>query len=186
MLVPRPLHVPPGNPVSRQRRGAEDDNGAEHQLDGIIPVHPVGNGPENQAVIQQRQHIQALNRVHDPLFVYHEQRQNQDAGHSREVKKAEIMDAEEKEFNQHQPGAQVFIKRARPELGNVQEPHAEAARRQQRKHPEFPRQNQNDQAQYSAEYRGGDGQQQVTARLFLRPHAFSNSWLIRLRSSSGR
>ena len=96
------------------------------------------------------------------------------------------MDAEEKEFNQHQPGAQVFVERVRPELGNVQKPHAETARRQQRKHPEFPGQNQSDQAQHSAEYRGGDGQQQMPACLFLRSHAFSNSWLTRLRSSWGR
>ena len=96
------------------------------------------------------------------------------------------MDAEEKEFNQHQPGAQVFVERVRPELGNVQKPHAETARRQQRKHPEFPGQNQSDQAQHSAEYRNDGSQQKVTACLIFRPHSFSNSCVTRLISSCGR
>ena len=66
---------------------------------------------KDQTVVQQRQHIQDGYPMQDPLFIQHEQRKDQDTGHSGYVKQAALMRAKEKEFGQHQPGAQVLIER---------------------------------------------------------------------------
>ena len=71
-LVPRTLRISPVDPVSGQRRGTENNNGAEQKAEDLVPVHPAGNGLKDQAVVQQHQDIQTLNGVRDPLFVHHE------------------------------------------------------------------------------------------------------------------
>jgi hypothetical protein len=48
------------------------------------------------------------------------------------------MYAEEKEFDQHHSRAQILIKRIRPKLCNVQNPHAETSCYYRQNHPEFP------------------------------------------------
>ena len=136
-------------------------------------------------MIQQYQHVQGLYHMQQPLFIQHEQRQDHDAGHGRDIEQADFMHTEEKELHQKHSGAQVFIERFRTNPCNMQEPHAEAACRHQRNHPELPCHNHHDQAQESAEYRSNDSQQQMPACLLLRPHCFLSSWEIRFISSWG-
>ena len=62
-------------------------------------------------MIQQRKHIQGDDDMQNPFLIQHEQRKDQDTGHSGYVKQAALMRAKEKEFGQHQPGAQVLIER---------------------------------------------------------------------------
>ena len=62
-------------------------------------------------MIQHLQRVQRYRHMEDPLLVHHKQREDQDAGHGRYVKKAGFMHAEEKEFDQHHTGAQGFIER---------------------------------------------------------------------------
>ena len=126
-------------------------------------------------MIQQLQHIQRHGHMQNPLPVEHKQRKDQDAGHSWYVKEAGLVDAEEKELGQHQAGAQILVKRIRADPCDMQKPHADAARCHQHHHPELPCHDQRNQAQHSAEYRGNDSQQQMSACLFLCPHCFSNS-----------
>ena len=137
-------------------------------------------------MVEQLQEIQRRDPVEDPLLIEHEQRKDQDAGHSGYVKEAALMNAEEKELREQQAGAQVLIEGVGADPGDVQNPHADAARRHEKDHPELPRQNNRDHAQHGAEARGDDGQQQVPAGLLLCPHCVSNSWEIRRISSWGR
>ena len=137
-------------------------------------------------MVQQRQYIEGLHDVQDPFFVQHEQREGDDAGHGWDVKKTGLVHTEKKEFQQQQPGAEVFVKFARTKLSDVQEPYAETAGRYQRDGPKLPRHNRRGQAQHSAEYRGDNSQQQMPACLFPRPHLFSSSCATRFFSSWGR
>ena len=93
---------------------------------------------KDQTVVQQRQHIQDGYPMQDPLFIQHEQRKDQDTGHGWYIIKAGFMYAEEKEFGQHHSRAQIFVKRIRPKLCNVQNPHAAASCCYRQNHPVFP------------------------------------------------
>ena len=136
-------------------------------------------------MIPELQNVQKLDHMQNPLFIQRKQRQDHDAGHGGHVKQADLMNPKEKEFHQHQSGAQIFIERVRTELRDVQKPHAEAARRNQRNRPQLPRHDGCDQAQRPAEHRYDDSQQQVPACLLLRPHDLSSSWATRFKSSFG-
>ena len=184
--VPRPLGVPAGDPVPGQHHPAEGHDNAQPQAEYVLALHSKGNGVKDKAVIQHHQPVQGRDYIYDPLFIQHEQHEDQDAGHSGGVKQAGLVDAEEKELRHHQRGAQVLIHRVRAEPPDMQQPHADAAGNHQRNHPELPGPNQGDHAEHEAGYGGDDGQEQVPACLFLRPHAFSSSWSTRFSSSWGR
>lgn len=184
-FIPLALDHPPLDPILRKGGPAEGHNGAQPQTEYLPEPHLAGDRMQDQTVIQQGQHIQGRYRVQDPLFVQHEQRQDQDAGHGGDIKEAGLMHAEEKELHQQQPSAQVFVKQVRAGPCDVQEPYIQRARRHQQDHPQLPPHDQGDQGEHPAEHRCDHSQQQVPARLLLRPHCFESSWATRRSSSWG-
>ena len=110
-FIPLLLYRSSLNPVYRESRPAKNHNSAKRQAKGIIESHLMGNGMEDQTMIQQYQYIQGLYHIQQPLFIQHEQREDHDAGHGRDIEQNGFMHAEEKELHQQHSGAQVLIER---------------------------------------------------------------------------
>ena len=185
LVIPFPLGSPLVDPILRQRRPADGHGGTEHQTEGIPQLHVQGNSMKDQRMVDNHQHIQRIYHTQNPLFIQHEQRQDDDAGHGRYVVEAALMHAEEEKLHQEHASAQVFVHHIRADPRNMQQPHAEAARRHQRNCPELPCRHNGNQPQHGTERCGDDGQQQVSACLLLCPHTLSNSCATRFISSSG-
>ena len=138
VVIPLLLDAALLDPIDRQRRSAQGHRRPQRQPESLLKAELPGDGPQRQGMVQKQQDVEPHQRVQNPFFVQHEQSQNDDAGHGGYVKQAVLMDAEEKELQQHQPGTEGLIGAVGAYLSNVKQPHAETARPNQGNHPQLP------------------------------------------------